>query len=75
MNENCKLTKITGATDEWLLHARLEGRLVAEYFTVNGLVLKTLWKVHHAKYPRQFMECGRLFYNSGTHRPDGKEII
>lgn len=74
MNENCNLTKVTDATDEWLLEARLSGRLVAEYYTGQGMVLKTLWKVCHANYARRFMEVGHLFYNSGTHRPDGKEI-
>lgn len=63
-----KLFKLRTATDEFLLKARMEGRLV--YTPCKGIrFCSTLRKQKSTSGPRKLMEQGMLSYNRGDTRP------
>ena len=71
-----KLFKLRKATDEFLLEARMKGRLV---YTPNGNSTRfcsTLRKQKSSSGPKLLMMRGMLSYNSGDTRPcDGRKIV
>lgn len=64
-----KLFKLRTATDEFLLEARMQGRLVYTPYPGTTRFCNTLRKQKSVSGPRRLMKQGMLAYNSGDTRP------
>lgn len=75
MSNSWVLCKVTKATDEWLVKARMAGRLVYMPHAPTTRFCDTFRKEESATGPRRSMEFGFLYYNAGPYRPcDGMEV-